>query len=404
MSVAKSDRVVIAGAGPVGLCAALDLANHDIPVLVLESSDDLPTDMRASTFHPPTVDQLDRFDGVTEELERQGLIARYWQYRDRESGPVVTWDMDVLRNDTNHPYRLQAEQWKLTRILARKLAEIPHAELRFNHAVTGAEVQDGKAIVTAETPDGAESFEGRYVIGADGANSAVRRALDIAYDGLTFPELFLTLSTSFEFRDYMPLLTLVNYVADPGEWFVLLRVEGAWRVLFPSDPGEDRAAALAEERVQERLQTVVPTGKPYEIVHKTHYNVHQRVADRYRIGNIFLAGDAAHINNPLGGMGMNGGIQDAFNLSEKLIKVWRGDADDALLNVYEKQRRAMALGFVQENTIRNREMLKETDPAARAKRHDEMRRTGDDPAKAREFLLKTSMIAALREYEQKDAA
>jgi len=404
MSVSSEDRVVIAGAGPVGLCAAYFLALHDIPVLVLEAGDHLPEDMRASTFHPPTIDMLDQFDGVTDELKSMGLIARYWQYRDRDTGPVVTWDMDVLKDDTNHPYRLQVEQWKLTRILARKLADIPHAEVRFNHPVVSATVADGVNAVTVEHEDGTETFSGRYVIGADGANSAVRRSLDIPYDGLTFPELFLTLSTTFEFRDYMPLLTLVNYVADPGEWFVLLRVEGAWRVLFPTEQGEDREQALADARVQERLNTVVPGNRTFEIVHKTHYNVHQRVADRYRVGNIFLAGDSAHINNPLGGMGMNGGIQDAFNLAEKLVKVWRGEADDALLNVYEEQRKSMALGFVQESTIRNREMLKETDPAARLKRHDEMRQTGDDPAKAREYLLKTSMISALREYEQKDAA
>lgn len=403
MSNSEKDRVIIAGGGPVGLCAALHLAMNDIPVLVLEANDDIPTDMRASTFHPPTVDQLDQFDGVTQEMHEQGLIARYWQYRDRESGPVATWDMDVLRNDTNHPYRLQVEQWKLSRILARRLADIPHADLRFGHEVISAAPLDGKAAVTVKTPDGEQTLEGRYVIGADGANSAVRRSLDIPYDGLTFPELFLTLSTSFEFRDYLPLLTLVNYVTDPNEWFVLLRVEGAWRVLFPTDKTEDRTTALADDRVQQRLQTIVPN-KTFEIVHKTHYNVHQRVADRYRIGDIFLAGDSAHINNPLGGMGLNGGIQDAFNLCEKMVKVWKGEADDALLNLYERQRRDMALGFVQESTIRNREMMKETDAATRAQRHEEMRQIADDPTKAREYLLKTSMISALRQYEEKDAA
>ena len=404
MSMPSENRIIIAGAGPVGLCAAYYLALHDIPVLVLEGSDNLPTDMRASSFHPPTLDMLDRFDDVTEELKSAGLIARYWQYRDRETGPVVTWDMDVLRNDTNHPYRLQVEQWKLTRILARRLADMPHAEIRFGHPVTTATTGDDISAVTVDLGDGEATLVGRHVIGADGANSAVRRSLDISFDGLTFPELFLTLSTTFEFRDYMPLLTLVNYVADPREWFVLLRVEGAWRVLFPTETNEDRDHALADEQVQERLRTVVPGNQSFEIVHKTHYSVHQRVADRYRIGQVFLVGDSAHINNPLGGMGMNGGIQDAFNLSEKLVKVWRGEADDALLDVYEEQRKAMALGFVQESTIRNRKMLKETNPSARLKRHDDMRRTGDDPVKAREFLLKTSMISALREYERKDAA
>jgi 3-(3-hydroxy-phenyl)propionate hydroxylase len=403
--MAETDRVVIAGAGPVGLCAALYLAAREIPVLVLEAGDDLAIDLRASTFHPPTLDMLDQFDGIPAELEAQGLRARHWQYRDRKEGAVVTWDMDILRNDTNHPYRLQTEQWKLTRILQARLDPIPHAEIRFGHKVTGAEVRDGAAAVTVENPDGdIVEFAGRYVIGADGSNSQVRQSLGIDYAGLTFPELFLSISTTFEYKDAWPDLTYVNYIADPDEWLVLLRVVDAWRVLFPTSLDEDREQALSDEMVQARLRSVVDTEETFDVVHRTHYGVHQRVATAYRQGNILLAGDSAHINNPLGGMGMNGGIQDAFNLAEKLAQVWRGAGDDTLLDAYEAQRRAMAIGFVQESTIRNREMLKETDPKIRAERHDDLRRIYEDPEKAREYLLRASMISALREYEEQEAA
>ena len=397
--MAEADRVIVAGAGPVGMTAASYLAMHDIPVLVLEAGDDLATDLRASTWHPPTLDMLDFFDGLTGEIADWGLIAPAWQYRDRETGPVVTWDMGLLRDDTNHPYRIQTEQWKLTRLLHRRMADVPHFDLRFGHEVTDAGQDGNRAWVTANTADGEATFDGRWVIAGDGANSAVRRSLGIAYDGLTFPELFLTLSTSFEFRGPMPDLTLVNYFADPEEWLVLLRVVDAWRVLFPTGPDEDMEKALTDGRVQERLEGVAPGCGPFDVVHKTHYRVHQRVADKYRIGRILLAGDAAHINNPLGGMGMNGGLQDAFSLCEKLVAVWRGEADDAVLDRYERQRRAMALDFVQQSTIRNRETLMEADPVQRQKRHDEMRRTAEDPARAREFLLRSSMIAGLREAE-----
>lgn len=397
--MAEADRVIVAGAGPVGMTAAAYLALHDIPVLVLEAGDDLATDLRASTWHPPTLDLLDFFDGIVEEIAGWGLIAPTWQYRDRETGPVVTWDMSLLDGDTNHPYRIQTEQWKLTRLLHKRMADVPLFDLRFGHEVTGAGQGADRAWVTANTADGEATFEGRWVIAGDGANSAVRRSLGIAYDGLTFPELFLTLSTGFEFRGPMPDLTLVNYFADPEEWLVLLRVVDAWRVLFPTAPDEDMEAALTDGRVQERLEGVAPGFGPFDVVHKTHYRVHQRVADKYRIGRILLAGDAAHINNPLGGMGMNGGIQDAFSLCEKLVSVWRGEAEDDVLDRYERQRRKMALDFVQQSTIRNRETLMETDPVARQKRHEEMRRTADDPAKAREFLLRSSMIAGLREAE-----
>jgi 3-(3-hydroxy-phenyl)propionate hydroxylase len=397
--MAEQDRVIVAGAGPVGMTAAAYLAMHDIPVLVLEAGDDLATDLRASTFHPPTLDMLDFFDGITQEIADWGLVAPTWQYRDRETGPVVTWDMGLLRDDTNHPYRLQTEQWKLTRLLQKRMADVPHFDLRFGHEVTGAGQDGDSAWVTAKTADGEQTFNGRWVIAGDGSNSAIRRSLGIAYDGLTFPELFLTVSTTFEFRDAMPDLTLVNYVADPKEWLVLLRVVDAWRVLFPTDDKEDKIEALTDARVQERLETVAPGFGPFEVVHRTHYRVHQRVADKYRAGRILLAGDSAHINNPLGGMGMNGGIQDAFSLCEKLVPVWRGEAEEGLLDRYERQRRAMALDFVQQSTIRNRETLMETDPVQREKRHDEMRKTSEDPAKARDFLLRSSMITGLREAE-----
>ena len=382
--MAETDRVVIAGAGPVGMCAALYLAERDIPVLVLEAGDALAIDLRASTFHPPTLDLLDQFDGIPAELEAQGLRARHWQYRDRREGAIVTWDMDVLKNDTNHPYRLQTEQWKLTHLIEGRLKAYPHAELRFNHKVVGATPGDGRASVTVETPDG-ETVEigGRYVIGCDGANSQVRQTMGIEYEGLTFPELFLSISTTFEYKDAWPDLTYVNYIADPDEWLVLLRVVDCWRVLFPTALDEDREKALSDEMVQARLRTVVDTGEPFEVVHGTHYGVHQRVATSYRVGNILLAGDSAHINNPLGGMGMNGGIQDAFNLTEKLARIWRGEGDESLLDIYEEQRRSMALGFVQQSTIRNREMLKETDPKVREERRcgaaPHRRRPGTDP-------------------------
>ncbi len=395
----ETDRVIVAGAGPVGMTAAAFLAMHDIPVLVLEAGDDLATDLRASTWHPPTLDMLDFFDGLTADLAAQGLVAPTWQYRDRATGPVATWDMGLLAEDTNHPYRLQAEQWKLTRLLHRRMADVGHFDLRFGHEATGAGQDGDRAWVTASTPDGEATFAGRWIIAGDGANSAVRRSLGIAYEGLTFPELFLTVSTRFEFRGPMPDLTLVNYFSDPEEWLVLLRVVDAWRVLFPTGPDEDMETALTDGPVQARLDSVAPGCGPFDVVHRTHYRVHQRVAEKYRIGRILLAGDAAHINNPLGGMGMNGGIQDAFNLCRKLVSVWRGEADDAVLDRYERQRRTMALDFVQQSTIRNRETLMETDPRLRQERHDEMRRIADDPVRARDFLLRSSMITGLREAE-----
>jgi 2-polyprenyl-6-methoxyphenol hydroxylase-like FAD-dependent oxidoreductase len=400
MQANRSESVLIAGAGPCGMCAAAALASQGIPVTVFEARPELPLDLRASTFHPPTLDLLDRFAGATDDLIGQGLIARTWQHRDRIAGPIATWDLGVLAGDTAHPYRLQAEQWRLTRILAERLRAWPHAQLLFGHEVIGATQTAERAELRVSTPEGERNFSGAWAIGADGANSAVRRSLGIPFNGVTLPELYLTLSTTFDFARHLAELTFVNYVADPVEWLVLLRVAATWRVLFPTRPGESRADALLDASVQRRLNAVVPSDRPYEVVHKTLYHVHERVAEDYRRGRIVLAGDAAHINNPLGGMGMNGGIHDAFNLADKLARVWRGEASAELLDRYTRQRRKMAIDFVQANALRNREALRETDPALRKQRQDEMRRIADDPVRARAFLLRSSMILALRESEQ----
>jgi 3-(3-hydroxy-phenyl)propionate hydroxylase len=382
------------------MVAAAALASQGIPVTVFEARGELPIDLRASTFHPPTLDLLDSFPGVTAALIEQGLIAKIWQYRDRIAGPVATWDLGLLSGDTNHPYRLQAEQWRLTRILAERLRAWPHARLLFDHEVVAANQTADQAGLQVRTPEGERHFAGAWAIGADGANSAVRRSLGIPFDGITLPEMYLTLSTTFDFARYLPDLTYVNYLADPVEWLVLLRVAATWRVLFPTRPGETREQVLDDPNVQRRLAALVRNDLPYEVVHKTIYHVHERVAPDYRQGRILLAGDAAHINNPLGGMGMNGGIHDAFNLAEKLGKVWRNEAGPELLDRYTRQRRKVAIDFVQANSLRNREALRETDPVLRKQRQNDMRRVAGDPAQARTFLLRSSMIAALREADR----
>lgn len=178
-----------------------------------------------------------------------------------------------------------------------------------------------------------------------------------------------------------------------------MRVPGLWRLLLPSRVGETAESLVTDETVQERMHQVCPKTGDYDTFHRTAYSVHQRVAETYRKGRVFLAGDSAHINNPLGGMGMNGGIHDAVNLCEKLVRVWNGEADDRELDRYDAQRRPIAVDYVQKTTIRNKQMLEETDPEARKAKHDEMRATVADPVKAREYLLSSSMITTLREAE-----
>ncbi|WP_203069780.1 FAD-dependent oxidoreductase [Falsiroseomonas ponticola] len=396
--MAKDDRVIIAGAGPVGMVAAAYLAGEGIPVTIVEQAQDLPDDLRASTFHPPTLDMLGRF-GVVDALIEQGLVCPFWQFRDRHQGVIATFEMERLKDDTAHPYRLQCEQWRLTRMLRERMAGNPDVRFIYD-AKADSVAQDADGVtLTIERSDGTkEPVRGRYLIGADGARSAVRRSVGTEFRGQTIPEIFLSLSTTFPFHEHIGDLSNIAYISDPQEWFVLLRTASLWRVLFPTDPEETEEQMTDPARMDARLQAVVPNPAGYKVVHRTAYRVHERVVDEYVHGRVFLAGDAAHINNPLGGMGMNGGIHDAFNLASKLTEVWKG-ADLSLMGRYGRQRRKVALDVVQQQALRNRQILNQRDPEQRRAYHDELRATVADPAKHRAYLLRSAMIQSLRDLE-----
>lgn len=396
---AGNERVLIAGAGPVGLVAACALAEAGIPVTMIEASRELPKDLRASTFHPPTLDMLERF-GVSARLVEQGLICPLWQFRDRAEGVVATFDLGLLANDTNYPYRLQCEQWKLTEQLRERIQDGGLVDIVYEAEALDATQDDDGATLNIRRPDGStEEMRGSYLIAADGARSSIRKSLSIPFDGMTIPEIFLSMSTHFDFAEAIPDLSPIAYVTDPNEWAVLLRTPSLWRVLLPTDPNQTEEQIKDPDTMQARLQALCPNPDGYDIVHATAYRVHQRVATNFVNGRIFLAGDAAHVNNPLGGMGMNGGIHDAINLADKLARVVKGEEPLAFVGRYERQRRKVALEAVQAQTLRNRQMMAETDPQKRRAYHDDLRSIAADPQKHRDYLLRSSMIQSLRDLD-----
>ena len=179
---------------------------------------------------------------------------------------------------------------------------------------------------------------------------------------------------------------------------MLLRTPSLWRVLLPTDPTLSDAQIKDPDVMEQRLQKLCPKEGRYDLVHSTAYRVQERVAKSYVHGRIFLAGDAAHVNNPLGGMGMNGGIHDAINLSEKLAEVWFG-APLTLMGRYERQRRKVAIETVQAQTLRNRKMMAEGDPAARQAYHDELRAVVTDDKTHKAYLMRSSMLQSLKDME-----
>lgn len=389
------ERVFIAGAGPVGMYAAARLANFGIPVTVFEGGSTLNKESRASTFHPSSLDLLNDL-GVVDDLIKCGLKSPYLQYRDKANGLIARFDFGDIADLTKHPYRLQAEQWHLTHILLEKLKDNPLVDIQFNHEVVGCTQNEDSA--TLEIKHNGETIKrsALWVIGADGANSAVRRSNDIGFDGFTWPERFLVLSTPFDFSEQIEELDTVSYVADPDQWYFLLRIPGLWRAMFPIDPDTSDEDALSEDYGQKCLNSVIANTEGYEVVHQTLYRVHQRVADTFRIGKrVMLAGDAAHINNPLGGMGMNGGLHDAENLVEKLWQVWTGEMDDSILDKYDLQRRGITHEAVQANTIRNKKELEAKTPEDQKAFRDFLLETKNDKEKTRQFLKRVSMISSL---------
>ncbi len=387
-------HVLVAGAGPVGLVSALLLAKQGVKVTVLESAPALNRDLRASTFHPPTLDMLAPL-GLTDDLVAQGLVARYTQQRDRQEGVIAEFDMQLIAPDTDHPFRLQCEQWKLTQMIHAQLNAMPHVQMLFDAKVTQVTQTADQVQVAFTQGDEARTLQALYLIGADGAWSAVRRSLNIEFEGFTYPERFLVVSTAFEYADHLPHLSYVNYCSDPHEWCVLLRVPTLWRVLFPTKAEETDEAVLTDASVQARLQNLLPQAQAYVTQHRTLYKVHQRVAQRFRHGRVVLAGDAAHINNPLGGMGMNGGIHDAMNLTEKLLSILQHGESDALLDQYERQRRTIAIDYINASTARNKRDIEERDPVKRKENQQALRELSLDPARARAYIRQSSMIDAL---------
>jgi 3-(3-hydroxy-phenyl)propionate hydroxylase len=396
MSIESKSRVIVVGGGPVGLVTASLLVAEGVEVTLVESCPALPHDLRASTFHPPTLDMLERF-GVVQTMIEQGLICPTWQFRDRTEGVVATFELSRLLPDTKHPYRLQCEQWRLGELLYERLQKDPLTTIRLGmKGVAARQSADGVELDVVTADGKRETLRGDFLVGADGIGSIVRQAIGAAFDGITIPELFLTLSTSFDFCEAMPDLANICYLSDPKEWYVLIRTKRVWRALFPVDAALADEDVTSPERGERLLQGAWRRSQPYEVTHRTAYRVHERVASTYVKGRLLIAGDAAHVNNPLGGMGLNGGIHDAFNLAEKLVAVIRG-APLETLERYSRQRRKVALDVVQQTALRNRAILNAREPDAREAYYDELRRIVEDPEEHRNYVMRTSMIQSLRD-------
>ena len=387
------------------MVAALALNRQGIAVTVVDQEAGPVRDQRAASLHPPTLEMLDAL-GVTDKILPLGLVSPTYRFHDRVSRSVVAeFDLGLLRDEFRFPFVLQYEQYKLTASITAAHADAGNFDVRFSHTLTGLEQSAGAVVAVLDGPGGSERFAADWVIGCDGGRSTVRHLAGIGFEGFTYPEQFIKIATSFDIATVNADLAYRNYFSDPEEWCNVFKVQGEfepgsgqglWRVIVPLAPGEDEAAALSDARVQARLQRFLPKAGRYDVEYVNVYGVSQRVAQTFRQGRVLLAGDSAHINNPIGGMGMNGGIHDAINLAEKLGRVIRGEADDALLDLYDRQRRHAAVEYTQAQTIANKRLLEERDPKIRSATLDELKRTAADVETAKAYMRRAALLDSLK--------
>jgi 3-(3-hydroxy-phenyl)propionate hydroxylase len=391
-------RIAIVGGGPVGLTTALTLSRRGVPCVVYEAAGEIAKEQRGAAFHPPTL-EIFRHLGIESSLMKMGLRVPIWQMRDRMDGVYAEFDLGTLAEITDFPFRYHLPQHYLSSLLLDTLKDDPNVELRFSSTVTSVKNEDKAAGLTIATADGERIVRSPWVVGSDGAHSEVRKSAGFDFEGFTWKEKFLVTNVEYPLQELG--YTGTAYVSDPEDWAAVLKLyddtrEHLWRIAMPAKLDVSDDSLLQAESVQARLRKTLGVDMEYPVAYSGTYRVHQRVADTFFKGRILLAGDAAHINNPIGGFGLNGGIHDAFNLANKLADVWLGISGEEALELYSRQRRTVAVEVVQKNSIRNKQAMEERDPDVRRRNKDAMRALSRDPVKVREFLLDSSMISSVR--------
>jgi len=389
--ISPQTPILIIGAGPVGLSLALALSRAGIPAEVFEADAELNTQIRASTFHPKTLEMFETW-GIADEIIKHGYKVDQLQYWERAPRRLIAdFRYASVSNDTSYPYRLQCPQHIATRVLKPAVEATATGKVHIGHKLI--DFTDHGSHVTArfETINGIITCEGAYICGADGTHSTVRKQLNIDFQGKTYEDRFLLIGSDLNTNDLLPGAAQVCYIFDPREWVIILNLPDIVRVVFRMTDDEDETVAMLEENLRARIANFFGEVTPYSIKTTQLYRVHQRVADTFRLGRALLVGDSAHNNNPSGGMGMNSGIHDAANLADKFKRIQNGEADD-ILNDYSKERRQYAIESVQLYTDQQYNNMVMSAAEAREKRNKALSDAASDPAKARAYLLRASML------------
>ena len=381
----KVDGVLVVGAGPVGIITALGLARAGIPVRILEAEPDIVVSPRAVVYHWSVLESMDRL-GILEDLKSTGFIKQDYQYRVLDDSEVFDFDLSPLEGHTPYPYNVHLGQHLLARMALTHLERLQGDVARWNSRVVAVEQDDNGVTATVETAEGTKQYCGKWLIGADGGRSGVRSALDLAFEGFTWPDRFVATNLWYDFEKHG--FARSTLILDPVNWAVLAKIDetNLWRCTY----GED--ASLPEEemvqRVPEHYKFFLPGNEPYKLEMVGPYRLHQRAVESFRVGRVVLAGDAAHVTNPVGGLGLTTGLFDAFALAPTMAAVIHGEEDQSVLDQWAADRRRIFLDIVSPAATDNKRRMSESDPERQKQDRARLRRVCED----REFALRAHMF------------
>jgi 2-polyprenyl-6-methoxyphenol hydroxylase-like FAD-dependent oxidoreductase len=348
------EDVIIIGGGPVGFINALGLAQAGVRVSVIEAEPQIFNSPRAAVYFWSVLSGLRRL-GILADAEAAGVRKQDYTYLVRRSGERIVYSMEMLQGHAPHPYNLHLGQHRLADIALHHLKTFSNATVRFGTRLQKLHQDVDGVTLTVVTERESEQLRAKWVIGADGASSTVRRLLGLSFDGMTWRERFVATNVNYDFERYG--YARATFVIDDrfGAVIAILNNEGLWRCTYMEEE------TLPEETFLERLpqiyEAILPGRGPYELIAASPYRMHQRSAQRYRVGRVVLAGDAAHVTNPTGGLGLTSGLFDSYALYPALAAVVLEGADDEVLDRYSAARRDIFVNRVSPQATANKRLI-----------------------------------------------
>jgi len=344
-------RIAIIGAGPVGLLCALGLARRGVDCVIIERAPTVADSPRAIAHHWSTLPGLDEL-GILDKCIARGFKKNDFALKVRKTGEDIRWTLDVLEGHAKFPFNVYLPQDILADVILEELAAYPGTQVLWNTDFTGLEQDDRSVTLNLHNAErGPFRIAVDWLVGADGARSSVRKAVDLGFEGFTWDQQFIATNLRIDLAQHGYARSLLLVDKPLGAVLAMISTDNLWRCAYAED------ASLPAEGVVERIHRMVPQIIPeaaegFALEHHSVYRVHQRHATRFRAGRVLLAGDAAHATNPTGGFGLTTGFMDVFVLYEALAAVMAGEAQDGILDTYAEDRKRVFTQFTSPQATR----------------------------------------------------